>query len=249
MIEKLKTLWQYDWFKISSSLLLGAAIGVIFYPSKTITERETTKVKETYELKIHELEKTRAEEAQKFSEKLTTEESTRKTLEMETSKKLEILTQENRSLKQSSKKQKFKLIKPDGTIIEKELEQSNSEEVTSVVTQVRDEFNQKVKSLEDKWKKVHEERVAELKKKFEQDVEKIRDEYKASEKTVEKEKITEVNKKKLRAEAGVAYDGDKDLLGYFHLSYPVVGPVFIGGGVSGAKTKLGEAQLGLGLEF
>lgn len=248
MIEKLKALWQYDWFKVASSVLLGAAIGVVFYPSKTITERETSKLKESYELKISEIQKTHAEESAKLSEKLIAEESSRKSLEIETSKKVETLTQENRSLKQSSKKQKFKLIKPDGTIIEKEMEQSNSEEVSSVVTSIKEEFNQKVKSIEEKWKKVHQERVAELKKKFDQDIEKTKSEQKTIEKIVEKEKIVEINKKKLRPEVGLAYDRE-DLMGYFHLSYPVVGPVFIGGGASGNKTKFGEAQLGLGLEF
>lgn len=248
MIDKLKILWQYDWFKVGSSLLIGAAIGAIFYPSKIITERETSKVKETYELKIAEINKTHAEESKRLNERLSSEESARRTLEIETSRKVELLTQENRSLKQSNKKQKFKLIKPDGTIVEKEIEQSNSEEVTSVVSSIKEEFNQKVKSIEEKWKKVHEERIVELKKKFDQDIEKTRSEQKVVEKIVEKEKIVESNKKKFRPEAGVAYD-NQDYLGYFHLSYPVVGPVIVGGGVSGNKTKFGEAQLGLGLEF
>jgi len=174
MIDKLKVLWQYDWFKVTSSVLLGAVVGVVFYPSKTITERETLKLKESYELKISEIQKTHTEESAKLSEKLTAEESARKSLEVETAKKLELLTQENKSLKLSSKKQKFKLVKPDGTIIEKEMEQSNSEEVSSVVTSIKQEFSQKIKSIEERWKKVHEERVAELKKKFDQDIEKAR---------------------------------------------------------------------------
>jgi monoamine oxidase len=249
MIEKLKTLWQYDWFKVTSSVLLGIVVGVVFYPSKIITERETSKLKETYELKISEMQKTHNEESAKLNEKLTAEESVRKSLETETSKKIEILTTENRSLKQSSKKQKFKLVKPDGTIIEKEMEQSNSEEVSSVVSSIKEEFNQKVKSIEERWKKVHEERVVELKKKFDQDIEKVKSEQKVVEKIVEKEKIVEVNKKKLRPEVGASYDGTKDVKGYFHLSYPVAGPVFIGGGVSGSKTGFGDVRLGLGLEL
>jgi hypothetical protein len=249
MIEKLKQLWQYDWVKIGLSLVLGAAIGVVFYPSKTITERETTKIKESYELKIHEIEKTHSEEMQRLSEQLIAEESSRKSLEIETSKKIDLLTQENRSLKQSSKKQKFKLIKPDGTIIEKEMEESNSEEVSSVITRVREEFNTKVREIEERWKKVHEQRVVELKKQFDQDIEKAKSEQKIVEKIVEKEKIVEVNKKAFRPEVGAAYTKDSELLGYFHLSYPVVGPVFLGGGVSGSKMGFGEAQLGAGLEF
>jgi hypothetical protein len=249
MIDKLKQLWQYDWFKISTSLLLGIVVGVIFYPSKTITERETLKLKESYELKISEIQKTHTEETKALSEKLIAEESARKSLEMESSKKLEMLTQENKSLKQSSKKQKFKLVKPDGTIVEKEMEQSNSEEVSNIVSSIKEEFNQKVKSIEERWKKVHEERIAELKKKFDKDIEKARSEQKVIEKTVEKEKIVEVNKKKLRPEVGASYDGTKDVKGYFHLSYPVAGPVFIGGGASGSKTGFGDVRLGLGLEL
>jgi hypothetical protein len=249
MIDKIKTLWQYDWFKITSSLLIGSVIGVVFYPTKTTIERETLKLKETYELKISELQKTHVEEVAKLNEKAVSEETTHKTIESETSKKLELLTQENRSLKQSSKKQKFKLVKPDGTIIEKEMEQSNSEEVSSVVTSIKEEFNEKVKSIEDKWKKVHQERIVELKKKFDQDIEKTKSEQKVVEKIIEKEKIVEVNKKKLRPELGVSYNKDKVALGYFHLSYPISGPIFIGGGVSGNQTRVGEIQLGIGLEL
>ena len=249
MIEKLAQLWQYDWFKIVGSLVLGAAIGVVFYPSKTITEREVSKFKESYELKISEMQKTHTEESVKLNEKLTAEESARKSLEVETSKRVDTLTQENKSLKQSSKKQKFKLIKPDGTIIEKEMEQSNSEEVSSVVVSIKEEFNQKVKAIEEKWKKVHEQRIAELKSKFDQDIEKARSEHKTVEKTVEKETTVETNKKKLRPEIGVGYDTKKDVLGYLHATYPIVGPVFIGGGVSANKTQLGELQLGFGLEL
>jgi hypothetical protein len=249
MIEKLKALWQYDWFKITSSLIMGVIIGAIFYPTKTIIERETFKLKEAYELKIAELQKTHTEEIAKLNEKVIFEEKNRKSIELETSKKIELLTQENKSLKQSSKKQKFKLIKPDGTIIEKEMEQSNFEEVSGVVVSIKKEFNEKVKSIEDKWKKVHEERIVELKKKFDQDIEKTKSEQKVVEKIIEKEKIVEVNKKKLRPELGVSYNKDKIALGYFHLSYPISGPIFIGGGVSGNQTRIGDVRLGLGLEF
>lgn len=247
MIDKLKQLWQYDWFKIASSLVIGGVIGVVFYPSKNITERETVKLRESYELKISEIQKTHSEESKQLSDKLLTQESQHKTIENEISKKVEILTQENSSLKQSSKKQKFKLIKPDGTIIEKEIQESNSEQVTSVVTKVREEFNQKVKSIEDKWKKVHEERVVEIKKQYDQEIKKVKSEQKVVEKVIEKEKIVEINKKKLRSEVGVSYrDG---VLGYVHMSYPVAGPIFIGGGVSGNQTKFGDIRLGAGIDF
>jgi len=240
MIDKLKQLWQYDWFKITSSLIIGGAIGVVFYPSKSITERETLKLKESYELKISEIQKTHSEESEQLNEKLSIQESQHKTVESEISKKVETLTQENSSLKQSSKKQKYKLVKPDGTIIEKELEESNSEQVTSVVTKVREEFNQKVKSIEDRWKKIHEERVVEIKKQYDQEIEKVKSEQKVVEKIVEKEKIVEINKKKLRSEVGVSYNNGA--LGYVHMSYPVVGPIFIGGGISGNQTKFGDLR-------
>jgi hypothetical protein len=220
----------------------------VFYPTKSTVERETSKIKETYELKISEIQKTHLEETKVLGEKIASEEASRKSLEISTSKKLEALTQENRSLKISNKKQKFKLIKPDGTILEQEMEQSNSEEVTSIISSIKEEFNQKISSIEEKWKKVHEYRISALKKKFDQDLEKTKSEQKVVEKIVEKEKIVEVNKKKFRPEVGVAYDRE-DIMGYLHLSYPVVGPVFIGGGVSGNNSKFGEVQLGLGLEL
>jgi hypothetical protein len=247
-MSKLKELWQYDWFKAVFFLVLGGVLGVLLYPSKTTTERETLKLKESYELKIQDMQKTHAEETKQLSQKLFAQESESRTRELELSKHLELLTQENRSLKQSNKKQKFKLVKPDGTILEKEIEESNSEEVSSVIVQVREEFKKKVKVIEDKWKKVHEERVVELKKEFDQEIAKVRSEQKVVEKIVEKEKIVEVNKKKFRPEIGASYDKE-DLLGYAHASYPIAGPIFIGGGVSGSKVKFGDIRLGVGLEF
>jgi hypothetical protein len=245
----IKQLWQQLWFKMASALLLGMAIGVIFYPTKIATEKETSKLKETYNLKITEMKKQSEEDSYKYLGQLSILEESKKTLEQETAKKVESLTQENRSLKQSSKKQKFKLVKPDGTIIEREMEQSQSEEVLSVITSVREEFNQKVKSIEDRWKKVHEERIVEMNKKFEIDIEKTRSEQKVVEKIVEKVKIVESNKKKLRPELGLSYNENSEVNGYFHMSYPIVGPIFVGGGTSANKSGVSDVRLGFGLEL
>jgi len=249
MMLNIKALWEKDWFKVGTSLLAGAAIGVVFMPSKASTEKEKTQIKESYELQIAELNKTHREEQYKLANEKSATEQRYAEQQSQLSKKIEVLAQENRSLKTSVKKKKFKMVKPDGTIIEREVEESNSEELASLSSSIKEEFEQKVKQIESNWKSVHEKRVVELKKQFDQDLSKAKSEQKIVEKIVEKEKVVVVNKKSLRTEIGGSYNKDKDVNGYFHGSYPVAGPIFIGGGASGSNKGWGDIRLGAGISF
>jgi len=225
---------------------IGAAIGVVFYPSKSTETREKIQLLEQT-VKTQELELNEKEIKVRTTER-SLQESTAsfKTYREDTNSKIESLRTENSSLKQSAKRQKFRLVKPDGTIIEKEFEESSSEEVTSVVTEVREEFTRKVESIESKWKQIHETRVQKIKESYEKKLKEKKTEIQIVEKIVEKEKIVKVNEKKLRTEIGYSSD-DK---AYTHASYPVWGPMFLGGGVSiDRDLKLPEARIGVGIDW
>ena len=233
--------------QVALALFIGITIGALFYPSTTTTERVKKEITEKYELQIKELKEVHASSIKEVEDTLEHREEMNRELREETSRKVASLTTENRQLRQSSKRKKFKLVKPDGTIIEKEYEESQSEEISSVVTEVREEFNRKVSSIENKWKSIHISRVESLKEDFNSKIEKIKSEKKEKIVYVEKEKIVEVNKKKLRPEIGVTSEKEA----YIHGTYTLWGPVFVGTGASmDIETKaFGDARFGLGIEL
>lgn len=244
-MEKLKELAKQKWVQLVGALALGITVGAVFYPQSRTEERIRQEMRETYELTIEESKKTIQKQEQDFREQVQSLEQSHRTYTEETTKKLEKLTTENSSLKQSVKRKKLRIVKPDGTIVEQEVEESNTEQTHSIVTQVKEEFNKKIAEIEDKWKRIHEERVQKLTAEYLEEVERLRREQKTVEVIVEKEKIVEVNKKSLRPEIGVTTDRDV----YLHGTYGVWGPVFLGGGVSGTTKSFGEGRLGVGLEF
>lgn len=244
-MEILLKLAQQKWIQLAGCLLLGITIGALFYPTKSITEKTTDTLKEQYSLKEQETQKVHDAETKKLTDQLTSEESSHKEFQEETSKKIQSLTTENDNLKKTTHHKTYKLIKPDGTIVETEMDDSDTESSKQVTTQIKQEFDQKVKSIEDKWKKIHEDRVAELTKTHDAEVKKLTDENKTLSETKTSEKTVEVNKKSLRTEVGVATNKNA----YLHASYTLWGPMFIGGGVSGGHDGFDEGRLGLGIEF
>lgn len=242
---KLSELGQNRFVQLGIALAAGITAGVNFYPHKVTEEKIREQVKQEYELKIEESEARHSVETKELKDKLETEQRSRREYEQEVSRKVEKLVQENTTLKQSMKKQKFKIVKPDGTVIEKEVEESNIEATQTIVTQVKEEFTRKVKEIEDRFKKVHEERVIKLKAEFEEELKKARSEVKTVEVIREIEKRVEVNKKALRPEIGITTN--KDI--YFHGTYNLWGPAFVGGGVSGTDRSFGEARIGIGFEL
>lgn len=234
------------WVQLSLALLLGVTIGVVFYPSSRTEERERV---ELLESKISELEKSSLEKDSKISELSSSlEEVTDEfsSYRKSASERIESLVTENSHLKTSSKKSKYKLVKPDGTVIEKEFEESETEETKTVIAEVRREFDEKIESIENKWKKIHQERVEKIREDYEKRLKEKKTEIEVVEKIVEKEKIVEVNSKKFKVEGGYSTDNK----GYTHLSYLLWGPILVGGGFSlDFDGKNPEGRLGLGIEF
>jgi hypothetical protein len=223
--------------QMAACVAAGITLGTVFYPQSRVEER----YKSAYEKKEIELREQHTLEKLQLNEKHLQEEKTYIQRIETSTQKINSLTTENTNLKQSIKKKKFKIIKPDGTIIEKEFEESNSEATASTVTQVKAEFDRQVSVLEEKWKKVHEERVVALKKEFDEKLLKAKSEVKI----VEREKIVEVNKKSFRPEIGVTTEKNA----YLHGTYEVWGPVFLGAGITGNKEEMKEGRIGIGVSL
>jgi len=195
---------------------IGVTIGVLFYPTKKITERIKTEHEEEFKMQstIHKI----------LTKKLTLqidslkEEKTKLTIE--TSQKITKLTYQVRELQSKKKETFYKLIKPDGTIEEKRFTESEVNESSQVVTKVREEFDQKVTKISERWQRVHTTRVRKLKREFD----KKESTYKKTISKMESEKITDINPKKYGVELGYTADSNY----YGHVNIDVFGPVFLG---------------------
>lgn len=239
-----KELVQKRWVQILLALFLGVTVGAVFYPTKTIEERVEKETSKKYELKITELKEQHSEKQSELQTKLEQEQGSLKSYKKDTTEKITSLTRENRKLKESSKRKRFKLVKPDGTIVEKEYEETNREEVTSIVTEVRKEFNEKIAQTEQRWKKVYRERLVKIKEKVDTKIANLKEEHRLEVEKLKKERIVKVNEKKLRVGGGYTTDKDVRVIG----GYKLWGPFSIESGLDYREDDI-EGFLGLGFEF
>ena len=244
----MKKILKNRYIQIGLAIIIGVGIGAIFYPTKTIEETVRLEEAKKYDAKIktmESLQKTVVEAVQeKFAEYVTSHKNTVKNLE----KKVNVLTTENTSLKENSKRKWLKIVKPDGTIVEQEIEETNKEQETQVITSIQQEFKEKIQSIETRYKSVHKTRVAEIKTQHKQEIIKLKEIHTEELKKYNKSKIVKINEKNFRIVAGV--DTDKDI--YTHATYPLFGPVVFGFGISGnlfGDNFNGSARAGLGIEF
>lgn len=216
-------------------LLVGMAIGAIFYPTKHIEERERQK----HELETKTLSEQHSRELSKLQETLdkTVQQSTE--YRQETEHRINILITENRTLKSHQRVSTYKLVKPDGTIEEKTFTETDIDESKQVITSIQEEFKQKVASIETKWETIHKERMQAIKKEFDSKEET----YKKQIDELEKSKVVDVNKRSFGIEAGLMTSGNY----YGHATYDFFGPFFLG--FQGQFGQSSAAGAGLGLRF
>jgi len=239
MFDKLKEFVKNNqWAQFLLVLLAGIAIGAIFYPTKHIEERERQK----HELETKTLNETHAKELSQVRDTLDKTTQEFKSQLSESEKRITKLTTENTTLKSSNKTAYYKIVRPDGTIEIKKFTESQVDESRQVITSIQEEFKQKVASIETKWEKVHQERVAAIQKEFTSKEES----YKHQIDELEKSKVVDINKKSFGAEVGVL----TNLNYYGHVTYDIFGPIFIGlhaqfGLTPSAPGAAGGAGLGL----
>lgn len=238
----LKKLWQNELFRCGCFVLIGVAIGAIFYPTKRIEEKlykehqkELTQAKEQYQKEVF----NEREQVSKLKEELSS-------LKLEYSIKVVKLESQIKELNSKQKTSYYKIVRPDGTIEEKRFTESEVNESTKVVAKIQSEFKAKIDSIEQKWSSIHKERLSLIKKEFDSKEQSYLKEIDV----LKKSKVTEVNKKHFSAEVGVDYK----LRYYGHVTGDLFGPVFMGvhaGGLSftyPSDTDL-SAGVGFGIKF
>jgi hypothetical protein len=218
--------------------LLGITAGTIFYPSKKIEER----VSQKYESEIKSLKEVHSKELQESQELFLKTAQDFKIYHDESERKISKLTTEVKTLQSKRKTAYYKLVKPDGTIDIKKFTESEVNESSKVVTEIQEEFKQKITSIENKWKTIHKERVTKLAREFDSKEES----YKKEISELKKEKITDINPKKFGIEAGILSNKDY----YGHATMDFWGPIFVGvHGQMDASSTSGLLGAGVGLRF
>lgn len=227
-----------EWFRLVGVLLIGITIGAIFYPTKHIEEKVSSK----YEQEIAILKEVHSKESRELHDKYEASLKENKELHIQSEKKVAKLKEEVKTLQSKQKTAYYKLIKPDGTIEIKKFTESEVNESSKVVTSIQEEFKTKIDSIETKWATIHQERVANLKREFDSK----ESDYKKTIASLEKSKTVSVNEKSFGIEAG--YLANKNYYG--HATMDLWGPVFVGVhgeiGQNGDGNQLGA---GLGLRF
>lgn len=219
------------------ALIMGIAIGAIFYPSKSITREETAK----YEAKIEKLENEKREQVSNAVSLLNERTEYFKNQKRESQSKMSSLRTENTRLRQKTKETIIKIIRPDGTIEEKIVRTSDTEIVSQIVTDIKQEFNEKVTSIENKWKTIHKKRVVSIKESYEK---------KLSEKqhiidTYSKKETIKINERKF----GISIGYTNDNRYYGGVSYDIFGPIFLDLHVDTDIKASNNSQVGVGLGF
>ncbi len=211
----MKKLLNNKWITPVIALLVGMAIGAIFYPSKSITREETSR----YEAKIEKLQeenRTRLSKAMSLVNERIVENQEYK---RETQSRMSSLRTENTHLKKRVKERIIKIITPDGTIREEIVRESDTEVVSQIVTDIKQEFNEKVTSIENRWKKVHQSRVVTIRDTYQK---KLKEKQHIIDTHSKKEKI-EINKRNFGISLG--YTTDDQI--YSSVTYDIFGPVFL----------------------
>lgn len=226
--------------QLALALILGIGAGSLLKDTKTIETKIRKEVSEKHQKEISRISDIHRGEIRQLSTKLKKEETSHKSFKEESNRKVHKLTTENYSLRQKVKKRRYKIVKPDGTIIEKEYEDSETQETSTVVTEIKEEFTRKVASIESKWKKIHKSRVSSIKKTYDEKITKLEKELKEKKSTEEEETKVTINEKKLRTEVGMTFDKEY----YGHMSYTIWGPLIIG--LHATESTFGA---GIGLEL
>ncbi len=196
-------------------LLVGIGIGAIFYPTKTIREEEQQK----YERQLKKVTEQHQTEVKTMAEKHSQELSVVKTKLEETHRTVDVLRNENHHLKQKVEEGTLKIVKPDGTIVEKTYKKTETEQISKITTSIKDEFTRKVKSIENKWKKIHTERLTKVKKDFDLKIQEKEKEIFE----LKKSRTVEINKRNFGLSVGILTNKNY----YTGVSYDIYGPFFL----------------------
>jgi hypothetical protein len=157
-MNKLKSALNRPVYKHIALFFVGAIVGTILYPTKTIEEKLSKK----HQQEIVSLKEAHAKEYKKLEEVSIKTNQEYDRYKKETDIKLSKQTEEVKDLKKKQKTSYYKIVKPDGTIEIKKFSESETSESSRIIQEIKQEFKLKIDSIEEKWEKIHKSRVEDL---------------------------------------------------------------------------------------
>ena len=234
----MKEVFKSEIGKIGIALVIGVAIGAIFYPSKEIEESERHRDEQRIEKEINYSRKIQSEKEERVREV----QGSYFKMEEELNAKIQKQTTEISHLKVRVSERTFKLIKPDGTIEERTFRDSELSKDTTIVTTIQQEYTRKIKQTEDRYKKVYTEKLEKVK-------EAVIEKFKEKDliiATLEKKRSIKINPGKTRIGVGVTNEQDY----YGIVERDIFGPIFIHGLFEvNTENKDQKGGIGIGIKF
>jgi hypothetical protein len=233
----MKKLLERREFQMLIVLVAGVAIGALFYPNSRTEER----IKEQYEQELQ-LERKRNELVQQsLQEEINKVSGQKEQLEQQTSRRIETLNIQIRELQSKTSEKYYRIVRPDGTIEERAYKESEVNESSRVISEIKEEFDHKIRQINQRYELIHRNRILEIKSSFEE----REVEYKKTIAKYESEKIRVVNAKRYGLEVG--YLSSRSYYG--HVNVDLFGPIFIGVHTQSNFSNDHAVGAGIGLRF
>lgn len=244
-MEQIKKIMSNRFAQWALFLILGFGIGLILNPSKKEYEQTIAQMTVTHQQEIKQIQNEAAVQVEKLILQSQNTEQSYKLLIAELNTKITSISQENKQLKQISKVVTYKIVKPDGTIIEKSDTQTSNEEISNITKQLNEELNQKIAQTEQQLKQKYETMQKDTEAKYTLKIDTLTKQYEEEISSLKETHTITTNEKKL----GVAFGIKTDLKAYTGISYDFWGPVFVDSHFGIDKNKNWEAGVGLGVRF
>ena len=227
---------QDNWKIIFIAFFIGITVGVVFYPTKHIEEEITSQ----YEQEITSLKEQHFKTVVSLKEQINIQNQQNTSKITEQHNTITKLNSEIKTLQSKQKTAYYKIIKPDGTIEIKKFSESEVNESSNVVIQIKEEFKTKIQEIETKWENIHKQRTESL----QQDFKNKEQSYQKTIKQLQYSKETTTNPKKFGLEIGILSNKDY----YTHIDATLWGPFYMGlhGDINKTNPKVG---IGIGIKF
>jgi uncharacterized coiled-coil protein SlyX len=211
----------------------GLVIGALFYPTKHIE----TKTSQKYEQQITDLKTQQGQQVQTMQKQIDTVTQQNKKLTSQYQAKIASLTTQVQSLQSKKKTSYYKLVKPDGTVVIKSNTENDTDESDQVVTQVQQEYQQKITQLQTTMTQQHQQEISTLQKQW-SDKEQ---QYQKTIASLQTSKVVDINQKNFGIDVGWLTDNT-----YFgDATYTLLGPIYVGIQVQAGSTNAFGGLIGL----
>lgn len=134
----------------------------------------------------------------------------------------------------------IKVVKPDGTIEERKIEQSEVVDLTASIEETRREYSVQLREQEQKLRIEQEHTISQLSLEWTQERSKLESEIAV----LKESKQTSINPRQLRVEAGLM----STLNPYIHFNYDLTSPLFVGTQVERSSNEY-DVGIGIGVKF